>query len=140
MKKFLLNHSPPNRNAANIALKIVTLICTHIASLVTIVMAPNTIVTVEAMSGKTGRRRRTIRIVTMATTVDMMSAHVPAAMPYIALTTNINTSGPNSLTMLTVCSRLNGINRFNALMCLRSPSLLPIVVVGALGRLLPRAS
>ena len=58
---------------------------------------------------------------TIATTVEMMSAQVPAAMPYIALTTNIVTSGPNSLRMLTVCSALKGINRFSALMCPRSP-------------------
>ena len=42
---------------------------------------PNTIVTVEAMSGKIGGRPSTYNMATMATTVEMISAQVPAAMP-----------------------------------------------------------
>ena len=91
-----------------------------------IVRPPNTTVTVEAMSGKIGRRRSTMSIATMATTVEMISAHVPAAMPYMALTMNISTSGPNSLRMFTDCSALKGINRLSALMCRRLPFCLKI--------------
>ncbi len=86
-----------------------------------IVRPPNTTVTLEAMSGKMGRRRSTTSMATMAMTVEMINAQVPAAMPYMALTMNINTSGPNSLRMFTACSAVKGINRLSALMCRRLP-------------------
>jgi hypothetical protein len=46
--------------------------------------------------------------------VEMIRAQVPVLMPYIALTTNIVTNGPNSLRILSVCSALKGNNRFRA--------------------------
>ena len=110
----LVAHSPPNRKPANIALKIETLIFTHMASPVRIVSAPKKMVTADAMIGNTGKRPSTMRMTTMATAVAINSAQVPALMPPIALTMNIATSGPNSDRMLTVCSGVNGYQPFLA--------------------------
>ncbi len=78
------------------------------ASPVISVSVPKTMLTPPAMNGMTGGRPRTTRLTISERIVVAIRAQVPAAMPWMPLTTNIATSGPISPEILTVCSVSNG--------------------------------
>ena len=68
-------------SAATSVLKIVTLTWTHMASPVTRVSVPNTILTAPAMNGMIGGRPSTHSVTASESSVEKISAHVPATTP-----------------------------------------------------------